>query len=285
MIFRLAQEEIQLGAKQDGPIKETLESHGLSHENYNIPDGILPPRLTGGDFNGEKRIGSGAERSVYHDRVNNIVKKYPHGGTSLSHGGKMTIQTTHFDKLIESFERVMELRVFARVLNEYNHYYARMHPQDAGKLPYMVVPKSKVDKHAIIHEPLLPEDRRAVETGEYKKELMNFMPKVIKDLYVYFDPFGGGNAYQAGYTEHEDPAYNKRPKYHMIDGANLRIPRDDMEYEMGWAEKKHNLNSGRFTKPFDRVKTERDILKFKEIISRISAEELKRTVEEIHSMF
>ena len=289
MKFKRAQKELQLGRIQDGPIKERLESHGLSHENYKLKEQARKGT----------QIGSGSERSVYLVPGDEYpVKKYPHSGTSTRHGGPVSHQTTHFDKLIESFERVMELRIFARTMNEYTNWASKQYPQDRQKIPYFVVPKSIVDRNAVIHEPLLSESKKNILVRNYKTEVLFYLPKVIKEMYVYMDSFSNGNVYTAGETRSDDPVFHGRPKYHAIDGAKFFLPQsDDIEEELDKVER--GLVGGRLwdmlseerrkeelaRKYYNRDKARKSLTHFKNILSKITQEELNKTLQAIDNVF
>jgi hypothetical protein len=265
MIFKKSNKEIQLGLNQEGPILDELKKLGLTHDSYQIPEDKLPDYLGNAPKGKEDEfgelIGRGSERIVF--KKNDQAVKYPHPGVSTSHGGKISVKKTHLDKLIHSLERVMELRIFARVCKIYG--------------VDVKIPDSIVDEYAIIRESLLPENRRSLRSeGEYEKELLKFMPRVIKDLYVYFDLMGGGNMFQVGETP-------KGNQYSVIDGARFSEPGDDLENELNRAESYHNKRF-RFN-PFDREKAAKDINKFKAIIARVSQEELERMLGEIRNMF
>jgi hypothetical protein len=265
MIFKKANKEIQLGRYQEGPIFDELKKLGLTHEGYQIPEDKLPDQYgnvpKGKEDEFGEPIGRGSERLVF--KKNEQAIKYPHPGVSTTHGGKIPIKGTHLDKLIRSLQRVMELRIFARVCKIYG--------VDVN------IPDSIVDEYAIIRESLLPENRKALpDPISYEKELLKFMPRVIKDLYVYFDFLGGGNVFQVGET-------SRGKQYSVIDGAKFHEPDDDLENELNRAESYHNTKF-RFN-PFDREKSAKDINKFKEIIARVSKEELEKILGEIRNMF
>ncbi len=282
-------EELYLGEVQKGPLKDALEAMGLSHENYNIPKGVWPTLNDYQTFQDKKLMGQGAEKYVYLNPETNMIEKYPNDSYvstrfEVRDGKVVKTRKTHFDSLIKTFERVMELRIFARVVNEYNDLYYKMNPSNAEKLPKLVVPDYKVDANAVIYEPLLPDDRRALQSGDYKKELLNFMPNVIKNLFFYFDTFGSGNVFQTGYSEDNSP--NKRPLYNVVDGARiLRDFKGDADYYLSDAEKIHKNYNAKYRKPFDKEKTLKDIQKFQEIVKRISNEEFQRVVAEIQNLF
>lgn len=298
-VKRAQKEEYQLGYKQNGPIKERLESHGLSHENYQIPTEELPPYFSGeGPFKGGIKIGHGSERTVYLNPNDEYpVKKYPHAGVSTSHGGPVPVRTTHFDKLIESFERVMSLRIFARIMNEYTNWASKQYPQDRQKIPYFVVPKSIVDRFGVIHEPLLPEGKKAILRTEYRSDVLFYLPKVIKKLYVYLDQLGGGNIYKVGETKSDDPIFHGRPKYHAIDGAKFFLPTsDDIEEELDKVESSYLGYQLRNApkdiqerwladEKYNRDKARKCLVHFKKILSKITQEELNKTLKAIDNVF
>lgn len=283
--------EFYLGQVQEGPIKDALEAMGLSHENYNIPKGIWPTINDYPTFQDKKLVGQGSEKIVYLNPETNMIEKYPSDlsvstSTEVFDGKVITKRKTHFDSLIQTFERVMQLRIFARVVNEYNDLYYKMNPSNAEKLPRLAVPDYKVDANAVLYEPLLPEDRIALKSGDYKKELLHFMPNVIKNLFFYFDQFGTGNVFRTGYSEDNLP--NKRPLYNVVDGASILTNfKGDADFYLSDAEKVHNRINERnpYRKPFDKEKTLKDIQKYQEIVKRISNEEFQRVVSEIQNLF
>jgi uncharacterized protein YdcH (DUF465 family) len=194
---------------EDGPIYNKLQSKGLTHENFIINKSQLPDENSI-EFNGQKMIGRGAERKVYYDPISDSVKKYPSIIETNNIGAGVITKTSHFDRLIESFERIMELRIFARVVNAYNQWYLSKNPDKISEIPIVAVPDSTVDLNAIIHEPLLPNNREKITN--YKQEILKFLPKIKKDFF-HFDMFGSGNVYKSGFTK------EGRPIYHVIDGA------------------------------------------------------------------
>ncbi len=285
--------EYMLGEVQKGPVKDALEAMGLSHENYKIPKGVWPNNRDYETFQNKKLVGQGVEKFVYLNPETNMIEKYPKkkgdiSTSTVSFKDKIVETTrTDFDKLIRTFERVMQLRIFARVVNEYNDLYYKMNPSNSEKLPKLAVPDYKVDANAVLYEPLLPEDRRELQSGDYKKELLNSMPYVIKSIFFYFDPFGKGNVFQTGFSEDNSP--NKRPLYNVVDGAKIRDFEGDADFYLSesesWHEAQNRRYPERYRKPFNKEKTLKDLQKFQEIVKRISNEEFQRVVAEIQNLF
>ncbi len=126
-----------LGEVQKGPVKDALEAMGLSHENYKIPKGVWPNNRDYETFQNKKLVGQGVEKFVYLNPETNMIEKYPKkkgdiSTSTVSFKDKIVETTrTDFDKLIRTFERVMQLRIFARVVNEYNDLYYKMNPSNS----------------------------------------------------------------------------------------------------------------------------------------------------------
>ena len=278
-----------LGAKHKGPFFDTLKELGVTHENYKFKS-IAPTDFV--DKNDEKLIGHGSDRRVYFDPITGKVKKYPipSQGTSFYDGVRTRI--SDLDNLILTFERVMELRIFARVINEYNDYYFKMHPEKANELAHVVVPEYDIDKDAIIYEDLMPEESRALG-NKFIHELFLHMPLVVKNL-AKFD-FRGANHFHVGNLENKNPKYN-RPKYQIVDGAEF--PKIKDIDSAVWHGERYLLNTfgygnetarpPAYGTPKDWEGTEQireDLEKYNEIVTRISEEELQLAISKIRSLF
>lgn len=254
--------EKQIGSIQNGPIYDKLKKMGLTHEDYKIQW----PEKDKNDL-----IGMGAENYVY--KNGNKVEKLPHAGNSTSFifkNGKLnTIIRTDLDKLIHQYEKVLSIRVFNCVVNSYHSKFLYMNPDKKQEIPLIQSLNSIVDKQATIHEDLVQDTSNPVTKIE--TEIVKFVPKIIKQMYFYFDTRGGVQAYKNGY-------YNGQPVYNVLDGVKVFKPSNDTQKEI----EKHKHKFSRY----DTIeKTSERIEKFKKIIYECSEEQLKIMLNEIEKTF
>lgn len=127
-------EEInQLGGKQSGPIFDALQSYGVTHENYFSSPEKMPE---------ENKIGMGAQNDVYVDPNNpDQVLKYPRLENSTSYnfrnGEMYKIKTTHLDKLIHQYEKILNIRIFNCVVNKAHANFLYFNPDKISDVPFL----------------------------------------------------------------------------------------------------------------------------------------------------
>jgi len=252
----------ELGATKTGPIYDKLLQMGVDHENYQIQAPSLEE---------SRLIGSGAQNKVY--QSGDQVEKWPHLGNSTSYGsrnGKMTkTQTTDLDKLIRQYEKILSIRIFNCVVNSYHDRFLHMNPEKASEVPIISSLNSFVDKNSIIKEDLVQDISNPVNRIEH--EVAKFVPKIIKQLYFYFDVRGGVQAYKTGQNQ-------GRPEYKIMDGVSVFKPKQNTQSEI----EKHRHKFSRFDSP---EKIAAQIDKFRSIVEKCSAEQTDILMQEIEHTF
>ena len=263
MIKKSNEIENILGASQEGGIHDKLQDLGVTHENYQIQPS-----------QNENIIGRGAQNIVYKNDQNPYqVEKYPHLGTSesfVTRNGKMVkIKTTHLDKLIHQYEKVLAIRIFNCVVNTYHSRFLYMNPGKINEVPFISSLNSFVDKNSVIREDLIEDTGLPVDRIE--TEVATFVPKIIKQLYFYFDTRGGVQAYKTGQNQ-------GRPEYKIMDGVNVFVPTQNTQSEI----EKHKHKFSRFDSP---EKIAAQIDKFRSIVEKCSAEQKEILFQEIENTF
>ena len=253
----------QLGAKNSGPIFEKLNSIGINHESYVA----MPEKLPN-----ETKLGQGAENVVYQDPINsNKVQKHPRLTNSTTHtfnkGIPLRIKTTHLDKLIYQYEKILNIRIFNCVVNKAHSQYLYYNPDKISEVPYLESTNASIDKNAVIHEDKLSTDNPVKYVS---REVARFVPDLIKDIFFYFDTIGLGQAFKTGVNK------KNQPVYHVVDGIIIMNKNTENLYE----KHKHKL-----PRDHDISKESKKIEKFQKLVQKCSKEQLEILLKEIEQTF
>lgn len=248
-----------LGVTTKGPIFAELSKRGLTHDNYKINLNMDESQL----------IGAGAQNKVY--KNGNQVQKVPHLGSSKSWNNKLKsfVETSHLDHLIHQYEKVLSIRVYNCVNNKYNNNFLYFNKDKRSKIPLITSLNPHVDENAIINEDLVTNTKNPVKNIE--REVAQFLPKIIKELFLFFDTRGGVQAYKVG------EKYG-RPEFVIMDGVDAFKPKNDTNeiYE----ENKHKF--GRFT---SEEKAKEQIDKYRKIVTECSEQQKQIMFKEIENTF
>ena len=272
-----------MGSIRKGDIYNKLNDVGISHENYSLnpkyksnPTSIfnkqtykfeIPPEH---NIDGGKFLGSGAENNVYDH--GDYVMKYSKGGGTVSYTPHGKVKTSDLDKLIHQYEKVMNIRVFECVVNTAHNKYAYMNPQKISQIPVIssLNPTVKASV-AAIKEDKVKNTNSPVKSIEI--EVAKFLPKIVKDIFFYFDKMGGAQAYQSGHTKEGRPIYN------VVDGVNVfkktnKTPEQLLEFWKTQNKTKHE--DEHYLKQIE---------KYQQIITECANRELENIFKEIESEF
>lgn len=255
----------QLGAIQEGSIFDKLRELGVTHEKYNAN----PEK-----FGADSIIGRGAENIVYQDPENpNKVQKHPHLTKSTSYSfkdGKTHLtQTTHLDKLIFQYKKILNIRIFNCVVNKAHQNFLYYNPDKISEVPYLESTNANIDKNAVIHETKISTENpvRSIE-----KEVAKFVPQIMKEIFFYFDTIGGRQAFKTGVNEKGQPIYT------IVDGVSI-LGKDKDHREL------YEIHKHKLPRNHDRFKEIPRIEKFQKIIKECSDKHLQNLLEEIENTF
>jgi hypothetical protein len=272
-----------LGGRQSGQIFDKFKELGVHHDNYQIPEQYkrysVPTKYNqethiveiepGHNIDGGTYLGGGAENNVYDH--GEYVMKYPKGGNSISYSSGMKTKTSDLDLLIHQYEKILSIRVFQCVINTAHQNFLYMNPDKVSEVPFVQTLNSVVTKIGAIKEDKVQDRSNPVKS--IATEVAKFVPKIVKELFFYFDRMGGIQAYQNGKTE------DGRPIYNIVDGVDV--------YSKSVYTPEELLNKPQYTRDrfFNKEKELQRVKKFQEMIKKCSEKETQKILQEIEHTF